>query len=176
MKNMMRIICCAALVLVAMENAWTQPSYDLNEAAQKKMSDLSFLEGKWKGSGWMMGQDQKRSSFEQEETIQFKLSGTVLEIEGIGKSDGKVVHHALAVISSAEEEGKFDFTSFLQSGEKGTYPAELIDGKLYWYPVKEVRYVIEINEKGQWFEIGEYNAGTEWYKFLEMTLIKLEAQ
>jgi hypothetical protein len=174
MKNLIQLLCFAALVLGMKTNVSAQPSYGLNEAAQKKMSELSFLEGKWKGNGWMMGQDRVRSTFESEETIQFKLSGTLLEVEGIGKSDGKVVHHALAVISSAEGEGKFDFTSFLQSGEKGTYPAELIDGKLYWYPVKEVRYVIEINEKGQWFEIGEYNAGTAWYKFLEMTLDKVD--
>ena len=172
MKNLIRLLCFAALVLGVKANAWAQPSYDLNEAAQKKMAELSFLEGKWKGTGWMMGQDQKRSAFEQEETIQFKLSGTILQVEGLGTADGKVVHHALAVISPGEEEGKFDFTSFLQSGEKGTYPAELIDGKLYWYPVKEVRYVIEINDKGQWFEVGEYNAGAQWYKFLEMTLEK----
>jgi len=174
MKNLIKFLCLAALVLGTMTDAWAQPSYDLNEAAQKKMSQLSFLEGNWKGSGWMMAQDQKRSTFESEETIQFKLSGTLLEVEGISRSEGRVVHHALAVISSAEGEGKFDFTSFLQSGEKGTYPAELIDGKLYWYPKKQVRYVIEINAKGQWFEIGEYNAGKEWYKFFEMTMDKVD--
>src|SRR5688572_25823844 len=108
MKNLIKLLCFAALVLGMKANVWGQPSYDLNEAAQKKMSELSFLEGKWKGSGWMMGQDRVRSTFESEETIQFKLSGTLLEVEGIGKSDGKVVHHALAVISSAEGEGKLD--------------------------------------------------------------------
>ncbi len=172
MKNLIQFVLVLTLFAVSSLLALAQPSYDLNEAAQKKLAQLSFLEGKWKGSGWMMGQDRVRLTFEQEENVQFKLSGTLMEVEGIGKSEGKVVHHALAVISIAEGEGKFDFTSFLQSGEKGTYPAELIDGKLYWYPVKEVRYVIEINDQGQWFEIGEYNAGTQWYKFIEMTLEK----
>lgn len=173
MKNLIKLICFVALVLGIKANAWSQPSYDLNEAAQKKMSELSFLEGNWKGSGWMMGQDRQRMTFDSEETVQFKLSGTILEVEGVGKSEGKVVHHALAVISVAEGEGKFDFTSFLQSGEKGTYKAEMVDGKLYWYPVGQVRYIIQINEKGQWFEVGEYNAGDQWYKFFEMTLDKV---
>lgn len=172
MKNLIQFVLVLTLFAGSSLLALAQPSYDLNEAAQKKLAQLSFLEGKWKGSGWMMGQDRVRLTFEQEEDVQFKLSGTLLEVEGTGKSQGKVVHHALAVISIAEGEGKFDFTSFLQSGEKGIYPAELIDGKLYWYPVKEVRYVIEINDQGQWFEIGEYNAGTQWYKFFEMTLEK----
>lgn len=172
MKNLIQFLLVLILFAGSPVLALAQPSYDLNEASQKKLSALSFLEGKWKGSGWMMGQDRVRSTFEQEENVQFKLSGTLLEVEGIGTSEGKVVHHALAVITAGEGEGKFDFTSFLQSGEKGTYPAELIDGKLYWYPVKEVRYVIEINAQGQWFEVGEYNAGNAWYKFFEMTLEK----
>lgn len=173
MKNLIKLICLVALVLGIKANAWSQPSYDLNEAAQKKMSELSFLEGNWKGSGWMMGQDRQRMTFDSEETVQFKLSGTILEVEGVGKFEGKVVHQALAVISVAEGEGKFDFTSILQSGEKGTYKAEMVDGKLYWYPVEQVRYIIQINEKGQWFEVGEYNAGDQWYKFFEMTLNKV---
>ncbi len=174
MENLFRPICLAFVLLGFQASAWSQPSYDLNEAAQKKLAELSFLEGKWKGSGWMMGQDQRRSTFESEENVQFKLGGTVMEIEGIGTSEGKVVHHALAVISAAEGDGKFDFTSFLQSGEKGTYKAEMKEGKFCWYPVEQVRYVIGINDKGQWFEIGEYNAGTQWYKFFEMTLDKVE--
>jgi hypothetical protein len=171
MKNLFTFGFLALLVL-QMSGAWAQPSYDLSAASQKKMAPLSFLEGNWKGSGWMIGQDRVRSTFESEEQIQFKLSGTLLEIEDVSRSEGKVVHHALAVVTPAEDEGKFDFISFLQSGEKGTYPAGLIDGKFYWYPAKEIRYIIELNANGQWFEIGEYNGGGTWYKFFEMTLDK----
>lgn len=174
MKNLIKLTWVVVLLLGIQIVSLAQPSYDLNEAAQKKLAELSFLEGSWKGSGWMMGQDRQRMTFDSEEIVQFKLSGTVLEVEGVGKSEGKVVHHALAVISVAEGEGKFDFTSFLQSGEKGTYRAELKEGKLFWYPVEQVRYVIEINDQGQWFEVGEYNAGTQWYKFFEMTLEKVK--
>ena len=148
--------------------------YALNPEAQQKMRSLAFLEGHWKGSGWMMGQDRQRMSFEQEEIIKFKLSGTILEIEGIGKSDGKVVHHALAVIQPKGEDGQFEFSSYLQSGLSGKYPASFVDGKFIWKPTAQVRYVIQLNEKGQWHEIGEYNAGDQWYQFMEMTLEKVK--
>ncbi len=122
----------------------------------------------------MMGQDRVRQNFEQEEIIEMKLSGTILQIEGIGPAEGKVVHHAVALIQPVEEDGKYEFTSFLQSGMKGTYPAQLEGGKLIWNPTDQVRYIIQINEQGQWHEIGEYNAGNAWYKFMEMTLNKIK--
>ncbi len=138
------------------------------------MTPVAFLEGKWSGSGWTMGQDRRRKTFFQEETVEYKLSGTVLQVEGLGKSEGTVVHHALAWIHPGEKEGEFLFTSILQSGLHGTYPAKVEEGKLIWSPVEQVRYTIWINEQGQWQEIGEYNAGDQWYKFFEMALDKIQ--
>lgn len=174
MKNLTKISLLILVVTSFQVSAWSQVSYELNLDNQRKMAPLSSLEGKWKGSGWMMGQDRVRQNFEQEENIEMKLSGTILQIEGIGSADGQVVHHALALIQAKEEEGKYEFTSFLQSGMKGTYPAQFEGGKLIWNPTDQVRYIIQINDQGQWHEIGEYNAGNTWYKFFEMTLNKIE--
>lgn len=174
MKNLINISVLILLMTALQIPAWSQVSYELNLDNQRKMAALSFLEGKWKGSGWMMDENRVRQKFEQEEIIEMKLSGTILQIEGIGSADGQVVHHALALIQPVEEDGKYEFTSFLQSGMKGTYPAQLEGGKLIWKPTDQVRYVIQINEQGQWHEIGEYNAGNAWYKFFEMTLDKVQ--
>lgn len=174
MKNLTKISLLILVVTSFQVSAWSQVSYELNLDNQRKIAPLSFLEGKWKGSGWMMGQDRVRQNFEQEENIEMKLSGTILQIEGIGTAEGKVVHHALALIQPVEEDGKYEFTSFLQSGMKGIYPAQLEGDKLIWHPTAQVRYIIQINDLGQWHEIGEYNAGNTWYKFFEMTLDKVE--
>jgi hypothetical protein len=37
MKSLLALLCLAVLVLKVSGNSWAQPSYDLNEAAQKKM-------------------------------------------------------------------------------------------------------------------------------------------
>lgn len=170
-------IALLALLLVGTKGIiFAQVNYELNPEVQQKMSTLAFLEGKWKGSGWMMGEDRTRMTFEQEEIVTMKLNGTILEIEGIGKANGKTVHHALAIIQPKSEEGVFDFTSFLQSGLKGTYPARWEEGKFIWQPAEQVRYIIQLNEKGQWLEIGEYLAGDNWFQFFEMTLNKLEEE
>ncbi len=174
MKNLKLIFLSVLIMFSFLSPAWAQVVYELNPKTQEKLNPLAFLEGRWKGSGWMMGEDRSRSTFDQEEIVEFKLSETVLEIEGIGRSDGQVVHHALALIQPAEEEGKFSFTSFLQSGVKGTYPAYMEEGKLIWQPNEQVRYVVQINDQGQWYEIGEYNAGSSWYQFFEMTLDKVQ--
>lgn len=174
MKKLIKILTLFVLLVSFQIPAWTQVSYELNLENQHKMASLAFLEGNWKGSGWMMGEDRTRQNFEQEEFIEMKLSGTVLQMEGIGSAEGKVVHHALALIQPKEGDGKFEFTSILQSGMKGTYPAQFDGSKLIWHPTAQVRYVIQINDQGQWHEIGEYNGGNAWYKFFEMTLDKVE--
>lgn len=174
MKNLISISLLILSITSFHFSAWSQVSYELNLDSQRKMIPLSFLEGKWKGSGWMMGEDRVRQNFEQEEIIEMKLSGTILQIEGIGRSEGKVVHHALAIIQPKKEDGKFEFTSFLQSGMKGIFPAQWEDGKLIWQPAPQVRYIIQLNDQGQWYEVGEYNAGNTWYKFFEMTLDKVQ--
>ncbi len=174
MEKLVKITLIVGLWLSFQLPAWAQAEYELNKDVQKKMSSLAFLQGKWAGSGWMIGQDRQKSTFVQEETVEFKLSGTLLQVEGLGKVGESVVHNAIAWIHPGERDGEFQFTSFLQSGMHGPYPAKFENGKLIWNPVEQVRYTIWINEKGQWHEIGEYNTGNSWYQFFEMTLEKTE--
>lgn len=141
--------------------------------AQREISKLSFLVGDWKGTGWMMIQDGTRHSFDQYEKIQLKLDGTALLIEGTGYADGKLIHDALAIVTYNKETYHFDFSSFLFSGKQGKFKAELIDDKLHWYPAEFIRYIIYLNEKGQWYETGEMKRGNDWIQFMEMTLDKM---
>ncbi|WP_026952616.1 hypothetical protein [Algoriphagus mannitolivorans] len=173
MKNQLKNFLLLVCMISAVQFAQAQ-DYALNPEVQNQMKSLAFLEGHWKGSGWMMGQDRQRMTFQQEEIIEFKLSGTLLEIEGIGKSDGQVVHHALAVIQPKGKDGEYEFSSYLQSGLSGKYPATFKDGKFIWRPTELVRYIIQLNDQGQWHEIGEYNAGDQWFQFMEMTLDKVK--
>lgn len=145
-------------------------SSETDSTAQAEVKKLAFMVGEWKGTGWMMGQDQVKRSFDQTEKVKFKLDSTAILIEGEGKSGGKVIHDALAILTSQGESDQYDFQSFLPSGQKGTFKSELIDGVYYWYPTDFIRYIIRINEQGQWFEIGEINKGGNWYQFFEMTL------
>ena len=83
----------------------------------------------------------------------------------------KVYKNLIRLLSKfSKAEDKLAFRSYMQNGQSGDFPAELIDGKLSWYPNPNVRYIIWTNEKDQWYETGEFKRGEEWMQFFEMTL------
>lgn len=142
--------------------------------SKHEISKLDFLVGKWKGEGWIMGRDGQKYSFQQTENIQFKIDGVAILIEGLGKSNGLITHNALAIISYNKKDSIYNLQSYTSTGRGGNFDAELKDGKFYWYPNENMRYVIWLNDKGQWYETGEFKRDDEWNQFLEMTLNKEE--
>jgi hypothetical protein len=170
MKNHVRIAFYISVFAVSIQGYGQMPETDL--IAQAEISKLTFIVGDWEGSGWMFGPDRVKREFNQTEKIQLKLDGTALLIEGHGTSGGKSIHDAMAIIRYNHQEKNFSFTSFLSTGMGGNFKAELREGKLYWYPNENLRYIISINEKGQWHETGEVNQNGNWFLFFEMTLNK----
>ena len=159
-----------ALIIITM-TAFSQ-EYEVDKAAAQEVSKIKFLEGNWSGSGWMFARDGTKHEFKQTEKVSFKLDNTALLIEGMGKSEGEVIHNALAIITYNQESGHYNFNSWLSSGLSGQYKAELIENDLYWYPNEYIRYIITIDAEGQWFETGEMKRGDDWMQFFEMTLSK----
>ncbi|WP_137092158.1 hypothetical protein [Mangrovivirga cuniculi] len=149
-------------------------SFETDSISKKEISRLNFMTGKWQGKGWMMGPDRQKAEFEQTENIQFKLDSTTVLIEGLGVNNGTVIHNAMAIVSYDKEEGSYNFQSYLHNGRKGEFKGELIDGKFYWYPNENMRYIIELNEQDQWFEVGEIRRDNGWFQFFEMTLNRME--
>ena len=146
---------------------------ETDEISKREISKLAFIVGDWEGEGWMMAQNGIQHSFVQFEKIIFKLDSTAILIEGLGMDDEKVIHNALAIITYNKEEKNFNFTSFLANGMGGKFKGELIGEKFYWYPRDNMRYIIYLNEDGQWFETGEMKNGEDWFQFFEMTLDKI---
>lgn len=151
-----------------------------NKDNVNRMHQLSFLVGQWQGSGWMIGPDQSRHSFDQTEHIQFKLNDTVLMIEGKGldQTDSQVIHHALALVNWENDKQEYRFVSTLANGRSGLFKAKINEqGQFVWWMDSTQgtrRFVIELNEKGQWYEVGEFSKdGEQWFQFFEMTLDKL---
>ncbi len=156
------------LTLLISFTVFSQTS-ETDSLSKAKVKELAFMVGNWKGNGWMMGRKGK-SEFEQTEKIEFKLDSTAILIEGKGISKGKVVHNALAILTYNKAEDNYSFRSYLPSGMNAEFKAEIIENKLYWYPNDNVRYIIWKNEKGQWYEKGEYKRENTWNQFFEMTL------
>ncbi|TRO66731.1 hypothetical protein [Christiangramia sabulilitoris] len=156
---------------IALQNLQAQ-SFETDLETQSKIVDLYFIIGEWEGNGWRISPDGVKHSFEQTEKVQYKLDSTAILIEGKGYTDGKLIHNAMAIITSNKETGEYEFQSYLQNGMKGNFKAELKDDVFYWYPNQNVRYIISIDEEGRWYEKGEFNRQGEWMQFFEMTLSK----
>jgi hypothetical protein len=142
------------------------------------MKKLDWFVGHWKGTGWIQMGPQGRHEFTQSETIEAKLDGLVLVIEGPGKAkeDGSTVHTALAFVSYDHRANKFRWHAFTPEGQIDT-EAKVGKDTLEWTleipPRGRMRYIITRNEKGEWFEVGEMIQEDQTrHKFFEMTLRK----
>jgi hypothetical protein len=141
-----------------------------------EMKKLYWLVGHWKGTGWIQMGPQGRKEFTQTETIQGKLDGLVLVIEGEAKSkeDGSTIHTALAFLSYDEPAKTFRWRAFTAEGRQTDAEAKVGANTLEWglqTPRGRMRYIIKLNEKGEWFEVGEMAQDDQtWRKFFEMTL------
>ena len=158
---------------------------DKNSPVAEKMKALSFMVGEWEGEGWMQMGPQERKTVKVKESVRLKLSGKALLVEGLGTSktseggEETVVHEALAVITWDSKKEQYSMRA-ITAKAGAVDPKVEVDGQsLVWSfdtPVGgAVRYMIKLNEKGQWFEIGEFSRdGKEWNKFFEMTLSKMK--
>ncbi len=164
--------------------AQTSASSQLTE-----MKKLDFLVGQWQGEGWYVVGPGKRRTFKQTENIQRKVDGLVLLIEGLGK--GKIddkgeevtIHSAFAAVSYDNEAKAFRWRAFakgkLAGGNWIDVEPKVSENKVVWgfrdAQAAEIRFTITLNEKGQWFEIGEVSSdGKTWQKFFEMTLNRVK--
>ena len=171
---MLRSIFLSLLAFVSMTGLAIAADPVEKAAHQSAMQKFGFLVGEWEGGGTMAMGPGPRSSFVQTERIQFKHDGTLLLIEGNGKTPaGMTVHDALAVISFDQKTGTYKFRSFVAVGRFGEFVASVNGNTLVWTisaGPQTMRYnVVVLN--GLWKEIGERSTdGTTWTPFFEMTL------
>jgi len=164
-------LCCCLSTLSAQANL--TPSTETRAAMDK----IRFLEGNWKGSGWIRMGPQKHE-FIQTESVTAHANGTVLTIDGLGRDAANPevpVHQAFAVISYDQKAGKYLMRAFRADGNQVDADfAVNPDGSITWgfvHPMAgNIRYHIRY-EDNKWRENGETSRdGKTWMPFLEMTL------
>lgn len=152
----------------------------------KSVKDLSFMEGDWKGEGWIIGQDRVKKRFVQSESIHPKVGKQVLQVEGLGygiDSSGnitdRVIHDAFGIISYNTELKAVTMISFSGKNDRmETAMMSVGDKRLQWSFGNEssgsiIRFKEDFSKEGVWKEVGEFSRnGTDWYPFFEMILMK----
>ncbi len=135
------------------------------KAQQFAMKKLAFLVGEWSGEASVLRGPGQFAELTQTESVQYKLEGLLLLIEGVGrtKSDGKLSLQALALISFDDEAGAFRMRAF-NDGRWLETEVKLADaGKsISWgFTLGEFKTatVLRINENGEWTEHAELVIG-----------------
>ncbi|MCX6629569.1 MAG: hypothetical protein NTW28_18275 [Candidatus Solibacter sp.] len=146
-----------------------------NAAAQREaMKKLDFLVGQWSGPASVSRGPGEPLKLTQSETVQFKMDGLVMLVEGTGRdAAGKIVFQALATICYDDATSTYRFRAYNDGRYLDTDLKVTPKGFEWGYtagPLK-VNNVMRINEKGEWVETTESTYGaTPPRKSVEMTL------
>src|SRR5262249_2097456 len=135
-----------------------------------EMKQLDFLLGQWKGTGYIQLGPNQRRTFTETESVQTKLGGSLVLIQGLGKarmsgSDQETVaHNALAVVSFDNQPKAFRWRAYraeAASVQTVDTEAKVGDNRLEW-GFKDmrgsIRFTIPLDKQGRWYEIGEFSA------------------
>lgn len=167
------------LILLAcigfMHTGYTQMPPNKTQEVAAKLALLPLKEGEWTGIG-VQQFGPNRFEVDQYEKITSMLDGSVFLIEGIGKHQGIVRHHAVATLSYNPITQKYLMRSF-KDGYVVDAETELKeDGSFVWSMQNgsvTSRFTISM-KNGNWLETGEYSTdgGKNWTSMLEMKLQK----
>jgi len=144
-------------------------------AELEAMKKLDFLVGSWEGEGKMSMPDGTTEVFKGTETVQKKLQGKALLIEGKFQDDaGKVVHETLAVLTYDEAAKKYVFETYLFNRPGGKFDLDVrADGFSWQIDPKNgslIKYGMKVVD-GTWVETGKVEIpNREPIEFLKMTL------
>ncbi len=146
-------------------------------AAMKK---LDLWVGEWKGSGWSAVGSGGRLEFDLVESVQRKIGGTVLFVEGRGTSKpgaakSVVTHDGIALLSFDESSGRYRWTGHELGRGAIDADVRLVDGGFEWSiraggNGATLRFTILLDAQ-RWREVGELNLdGRSWNRIMEMAL------
>lgn len=150
----------AILLLLLGLSATAQEVPDV--AAQKEaMKKLSFLAGTWSGEGTVY-QQKGPVKLQQTESVQFKLDGLLLVVEGTGRNAaGDVVFRALATVSYDDAARAYRFRSYNEGRYLDT-DLKVVDQGFEWGyqagPAK-MTFTMALTPKGEWSETGQVVIG-----------------
>jgi len=174
---MRRLIASAgiSLLLIVSPLEAQTPDGSANRAA---IDRLEFMVGRWAGEAWMQ-RGPERVQTTMTETVERKLGGVVLQVEGrgvvpaAGGGEGRVVHHAFAVVSFDAQTGTYGMRSYIASGQAGDFALTLIPGGVSWareVPGGRIRNTAKF-ANGEWHEVGEFSRdGVTWTQVMEIRL------
>lgn len=180
MTNKLIMSFIASFIVVNLSIAQSPP--DFSAECKKELEKLNSFVGNWKGEAIYMRGPGSQVSINQEEKIEYKLDGTVLSIEGIGKdAAGNITFNALGLVNYNVHNKQFKFKTYLKDGRSTDAYFNITGENMYEWGFDipsggKSKYTIIIDPvQKTWSEKGEYSSdGNNWFSFLELKLKKVE--
>lgn len=151
--------------------------------SRERMAALDWMVGHWEGDGWIVLPGLGRQEFTSRETVEARLDGRVLIVEGVhaARGTGEVMHHALGALSWNASADAFVFHTWLgNSGGSGAdNEFETTGDGFRWRPNSgpagpRVEYTAT-HAAGEWVERGRATLPNgQTVDFFEMRLRKVE--
>jgi hypothetical protein len=144
------------------------------------MKKLAFLLGEWKGTGSFAFGPDRKVSFDQRETVEAKLNGALMVVEGLGTAGGRAVHQAYGIFSYDPVRKAYNFRAYLSDGRfRDMDVFEAGEGGFSWGMTEaggaQIRYTMSRGAAGEWIEKGARSLdGKAWTPFFEMSLAKVK--
>jgi hypothetical protein len=128
---------------------------------------------------YINGEDGKKNEFKH--TLEFapKLKSSILLIDETAIQGQDTVSQNIGVLGYNVLLSKYTLLAYTKEGSQVDAEVEVLDKKMIWryhMPGYIIRYTANLNQKGQWFQIGEVSAdeGQLWKPFFESTLSRLK--
>ena len=179
MKNILFTVVFMALsVTFAFGQMDKEAQQKLIEVRRAEMKKLDQWVGNWSGSGWIQ-QGKEKETFTGTETVQRKLDGVALLVEGNFKNkEGVIIHETIGVLTHNLKTKNYSFNTFLANGSNGEHELKSTADGWQWglqFPGGSMRYTTKLSSN-TWFEVGEISMdeGKTWRKFFEMELKKVK--
>lgn len=169
----MKGVITICILILSLKN-FAQAPTETTDAIRK----LGFLEGVWKGKGWI-GSSDKKQHFNETETVKIKTGETLLQIDVYGTSidsDSIAINNGLAIVSYDLPGKKYKMIFFQADGSftegEVSLPNENTAEINFHRSSGYTRFIIEVKNL-QWFEKAFSSSdGKSWNQFFEMNLTK----
>ena len=167
----MKAVLSICIILLTIKGIGQVPA-EMVDAVKK----LQFLEGVWKGQGWILSGDSKQF-FNETETATIKTGGTLLQIDVFGTdvdNDQKIINNGLALVRYDTTKNAYEMDFYQSDGSRATATVYLLKTNIAEIILSRAgsftKFVIEIRNK-RWFEQAFSSPdGKNWTQFFEMDL------
>jgi hypothetical protein len=159
---------------MALQFGHAQTTKETKEA----ISNVGFMEGVWKGIGWIK-QEEKKQAFKATETVTKKLDGSAILFESLGaalEDSTRIITNAKSILSYNDVTKQYSLKVTTSDGSVFEPEASLIRPSTFeWrlqYAGGYLKYIHEVKGKTWMVKGFSSSDGTNWNQIVESELSK----